>query len=439
MMSRPEIDLGAGARHGILSYVTPGRRSAITGSVILALRLLGVGLTLVGTAVAAATTVIGVGFWLFPVLVEAVRAQAVGIANVHERRTGVRLRVPEPPAPELHETNRSGFLAAVRHTWALLSAGDTWRLLRWAVIDCGTGGILALLPPALVVTGAEGLVLVALWLVSGGSLTLRGYWIGLIRIDGLLSILYAAVIGSALMALGFLIGPWLLRLHGRWAAWLLGSGTAGLRERVDKLETSRAQTRDDAAAELSRIEREVHDATQSRLVAIGLTLGTAEAVMAEDPDKARELIAKARDDSTTALAELRDLMRGIRPPVLADRGLGAALESLALDAAITVTTHIDLPHRLDHALEAAAYFSVREMLTNAIKHGGASNVTIAVRVDKESLVITVADDGQGGATILPGHGLHGTRRRLAAFDGTMAIDSPAGGPTVVRIEVPCGS
>lgn len=132
-------------------------------------------------------------------------------------------------------------------------------------------------------------------------------------------------------------------------------------------------------------------------------------------------------------------MRGIRPPILADRGLGPALEALALDAAIAVATRIELPERLDAGLETAAYFAVRELVGNAIKHAGATRVAVTARIVGARLVVGVVDDGRGGAVVVPGHGLEGVRRRLAAFDGTLAIDSPAGGPTAVRIEAPCAS
>jgi len=169
-----------------------------------------------------------------------------------------------------------------------------------------------------------------------------------------------------------------------------------------------------------------------------MKLGTAEALLDEEPQRARDLIGQAREDSSIALAELRDLMRGIRPPVLADRGLGPALEALALDAATTVTTHVDLRVRFDESLESAVYFAARELIANAIKHANASRVTLTADTDGTLLTVTVSDDGRGGASLVPGHGLDGTRRRLSVFDAKLVVNSPAGGPTMVRIEVPCG-
>lgn len=410
------------------------RLAALRTSAVLTGRLIGVAVTVVATAVALSLVVIAVGAWLFSACVRALRAQAVGVAATHARSTGIELRVSRLPEPRGDD-----FLPRARHTWALLSDGDAWRLLRWAALDSctGIGILLAIMPLGLIGWGIEGLIVMpALWLIFRITPT---EWYAFIPVFEPAAIPYAALLAIGFIAFGYLTGPWWLRLHGRWAAALLGTGTTDLRERVDTLTASRAATRQDAAAELRRIEREVHDATQSQLVGIGLTLGTAEALMTEDPQRARELVAKARDDSTAALAELRHLIRGIRPPILADRGLAAALESLALDATTAVTTRIKLPDRLDAALESAAYFAVRELLTNAIKHAAATRVTIDAHADQARLTITVVDDGRGGAKILPGHGLDGVRRRLAAFDGTLAITSPTGGPTAVRIEAPCGS
>ncbi|HEY0186890.1 MAG TPA: histidine kinase [Cellulomonas sp.] len=410
------------------------RWAALAGSAVLTGQVLGVALTVLALLLALALLLLGVGVWLFPPCVRALHGQAAGIARSHARWSGVELRVPSPPAPD-----GDGFGDRARHSWALLSDRDTWRLLRWAALDSGTGVglLLTIMPIGLVGWGLEGLVVLpVLWLTLEIAPT---EWYAFIPVFRAATIPYAMLLGIGFIVLGLRSGPWWLRLHGRWSASLLGTSTSELRARVDTLAASRAEARDDAAAELRRIEREVHDATQSRLVAIGLTLGTAEVLMTEDSERARALVTKARDDSSAALAELRDLMRGIRPPVLADRGLAAALESLALDAATTVSTRIDLPERLDAALETAAYFATRELLTNALKHARATLVTIEAHATGGRLTITVLDDGDGGAAILPGHGLDGVRRRLAAFDGTLAVTSPPGGPTAVRIEAPCGS
>jgi signal transduction histidine kinase len=249
----------------------------------------------------------------------------------------------------------------------------------------------------------------------------------------------AAALGGALAVFGFLSGTWWLRVQARWSAGLLGSDGAQLRSQVSALAASRDEVRHDAAAELRRIERDVHDGAQAQLVAIGMKLGAAQELMDTDAQTAMTLIGQAREDSSTALNDLRDLMRGIRPPVLADRGLAAALEAMAIESALPVETDIRLPVRLDPALEAAAYFATRELLTNAAKHSAAARVWLSASVGDGVLRIVVRDDGKGSAVITPGGGLDGLRRRLAAFDGTLSLSSPAGGPTEATLEVPCAS
>lgn len=410
------------------------RWRALGWSALLTGRILGVTATSVATLVSLTLVVVGIGVWMFPACVRALHAQARGIATTHERCSGVTLDVPALPA-----SNSDGFIAHARHTWALLTDGATWRMLRWALIDSctGIGIVLAIMPLGLVGWGIEGLVVLpVLWLLFGITPT---EWYAFIPVFEPGAIPGAMLLAIGFIALGYATGPWWLRVHGRWAAWLLGGERAALRARVDELSISRTESREDAAAELRRIEQEIHDGTQSQLVAIGLTLGTAEAIMSADPDRARALVAKARDDSSAALAELRDLIRGVRPPILSDRGLGPALESLALDSSTTVETTIALPERLDPSLEAAVYFAVREFVGNAIKHADASRVRIDARIESDRLTVIVLDDGRGGAVLVPGHGLDAARRRLAAHDGVLTIASPQGGPTAIQIGAPCVS
>jgi signal transduction histidine kinase len=205
--------------------------------------------------------------------------------------------------------------------------------------------------------------------------------------------------------------------------------------RVEQLNTRRADTVDAAAAELRRIERDLHDGAQARLVAVGLGLGAVARVLETDPARARQLLAQAQETSATALAELRDLVRGIHPPVLAERGLSDAVRAIALDTPLPVTVDSDLPGRLDPAVESAVYFAICETLANAARI--ASTVTLTLRHQDGLLRMVVTDDGPGGADPSAGTGLHGIMRRLGAFDGTVTLHSPAGGPTVVIMEVPC--
>jgi signal transduction histidine kinase len=191
-------------------------------------------------------------------------------------------------------------------------------------------------------------------------------------------------------------------------------------------------------AELRRIERDLHDGAQARLVSLGMSLGLAEQKLADDPERAQQLVAEARIGLGEALEELRDLARGIHPPVLADRGLAAALVSLADRSAVPVEVSVTLDERLPPAVESAAYFVAAEAIANAGKHSGASRIAVGVARHGNVLEVEVSDDGRGGADP-GGGGLTGLRRRVGALDGTLIVTSPAGGPTTVRTELPCAS
>ncbi|HWN60913.1 MAG TPA: histidine kinase, partial [Streptosporangiaceae bacterium] len=201
------------------------------------------------------------------------------------------------------------------------------------------------------------------------------------------------------------------------------------------------------AAELRRIERDLHDGAQARLVALGMSLQAAERLFPTSPEAALALVAEAKESSSLALTELRDLVRGIYPPVLADRGLADAIRALALDAPLPVELDIDLPGQVELPVASAVYFSVAEVLANVVKHAHARSVRIqlshAVPTIRGQagggglLRAQVTDDGAGGADPAAGTGLAGVERRLATFDGILAVNSPPGGPTIVVIEVPC--
>jgi signal transduction histidine kinase len=229
-----------------------------------------------------------------------------------------------------------------------------------------------------------------------------------------------------------------LGVYGGLARAILApSEQAELELRVRHLAQTREESLDTGAAELRRIERDLHDGAQARLVAMGLTLDAAGRLIDTDPAAARALLIEARDASAKALGELRDLVRGIHPPVLADRGLAAAVRGLALDAAVRVRVIGDLDGRVPAPVESAAYFAVSELLANVAKHAGAGAAEVDLRHEADALRISVRDEGVGGADPARGTGLHGIGRRLAAFDGVLAVSSPAGGPTVVTLEVPC--
>jgi signal transduction histidine kinase len=210
-----------------------------------------------------------------------------------------------------------------------------------------------------------------------------------------------------------------------------------LLKRIQRLTESRAEVVDTAAADLRRLERDLHDGAQARLVALGMSLRAVERLIPTNPDAALALVAEAREASARALTELRELVRGVHPPVLADRGLADAIRALALDTPMKIETDIDLPGRVAAPVETACYFAVAEVLTNAAKHSGAREGKISVGHADGALRIAVTDFGVGGADPARGTGLVGVEKRLASFDGLLAVSSPLGGPTIVVIEVPC--
>jgi signal transduction histidine kinase len=208
-------------------------------------------------------------------------------------------------------------------------------------------------------------------------------------------------------------------------------------ERVDELTRTRRGALDVQATELRRIERDLHDGAQARLVALSMQLGRAEARLADRPEEA-ELVRQARAEAGAAIAELRDLARGIAPPVLADRGLGAAVEALGRRAAIPVELDLTIERRPLGVLETAAYFVVAEALTNVAKHAPGATARVRVVLDDERLLVSVADDGPGGADA-DGGGLTGLRGRVEALDGDLYVISEPGAGTTIRAELPCAS
>jgi signal transduction histidine kinase len=209
--------------------------------------------------------------------------------------------------------------------------------------------------------------------------------------------------------------------------------------RVAELTATRAAALDAHAHELRRIERSLHDGTQNRLVAVNVLLGAARRALQRDPAQADEILGKAQDAAEQALGELRTVVRGILPPVLDDRGLSGALDGLAASCAVPCRVDVEVAVRCAASVEATAYFVVAEALTNVVKHSGATGVTVIVRRERERLRIVVEDDGHGGADEARGSGLTGIRRRVEAYDGRLALTSPPGGPTRMRVELPCGS
>lgn len=220
---------------------------------------------------------------------------------------------------------------------------------------------------------------------------------------------------------------------------LLPGTKRDLVERVDELTRTRSGALDAQAAELRRIERDLHDGAQARLVALSMQLGRAEQRLAGQDDTATyELVRQARQEASAAIAELRDLARGIAPPVLADRGLTAAAEALARRSPMSVVVESNLTERPLPVVETAAYFVVAESLTNVVKHSPGASATVRLRVERDRLHVVVHDDGRGGAVPLGG-GLSGLRSRVEALDGTLSIESPPNGGTTIHAELPCAS
>ncbi|MFH8344044.1 sensor histidine kinase [Streptomyces sp. NPDC018045] len=238
----------------------------------------------------------------------------------------------------------------------------------------------------------------------------------------------AYVLGAAAAA-----QSWFVRL-------MLAPKESGPTDQVVELTRSRARMADAFQAERRRIERDLHDGAQQRLVALVMTLGLAEMEFgAADPagGKAGELISRARGEAKQALDELRDLVRGIHPQVLTDHGIGAAVSEVAVRCQVPVAVDVELAERLPTQIEATAYFFISEALTNVVKHSGAASATVRGRLTEDRLSVTVTDDGVGGAVLREAGGLQGLADRVAVVDGRLTLSSPSGGPTVLSLEIPC--
>jgi signal transduction histidine kinase len=241
-------------------------------------------------------------------------------------------------------------------------------------------------------------------------------------------------------ALAYWAVPRLASFHAsRCLAALEPSAEDRLAQRVGELAESRSGVLDAHGAELRRIERDLHDGTQARLVAIALRLGVARESLPDDTGNLADLLREAHEGAEEAMAELRDVIRTMYPPILADRGLPGALAALTARSGVPAETEFgDLGH-LPAAVEAAAYFIVAESLTNAAKHSGATQVRVRITRDGGRLLVEVTDNGVGGVDEGRGTGVTGIRRRVAALDGAMIVTSPSGGPTALSVELPCES
>ncbi|WP_320776638.1 sensor histidine kinase [Streptomyces sp. CRN 30] len=344
---------------------------------------------------------------------------------------GVTVADPEPL-----RMKRSG---AVAWMGAVLRSGTSWRHLLYAFLHFPWAVFAFSVALSLWVTGWAMLTyplwfwVFPMWAGQGG-LQLYGDDSHSVYLDNPFEITVTAGIGL----LFTLATPWIVRALTMVDRLLVQGllGPSRLATRVVELESDRGAVVDTAAADLRRIERDLHDGAQARLVALAMDLGLAKEKLTEDPDAAARMVDEAHGEVKTALQELRDLARGIHPAVLTDRGLDAALSAVASRCAVPVQVDVDLPARPVPAIEGIAYFTVSELLQNISKHARAGRATVDVwRVD-DRLMLQVMDDGVGGAEASGGSGLAGLAERLDAVDGILVVDSPQGGPTRVTAELP---
>jgi signal transduction histidine kinase len=363
----------------------------------------------------------GIGILLVPMSLLAVRRLASTQRRWAQEWSRVTIATPYRPRP-VEITN--GLIGRLQRCKWLLTDPATWRDLLWALVGVPVSVVLGLLPVFMVVAGVWTVVAdVGAWIF--------GLWSGA-----------PPNFGGQVLFLGMLLlvpvtGPLLLRAHAWAAASLLAPTREAMTAQVGQLAESRSQAVDASAAELRRIERDLHDGAQARLVSLGMNIGFAEQVLRDNPDLALNLLAEARTSSGQALTELRTLVRGIHPPVLAERGLDGAVQALTMSLPLPVDLHIELAGRPSAPVESAVYFAIAEALANLVKHSGANRAWVQVEYHAGKLVAIVGDNGTGGASLRPGGGLRGVERRLAAFDGVLALTSPVGGPTVVTMELPC--
>ena len=358
---------------------------------------------------------------------------ANGFAAVERARFALLLGSPVPDWPATDKRYRA---VLIPRRGTLTSRMNVGRLAH-AVLRLPASVIAFALTVAIWAVGVTG-VTVPLYAgeLPGGGLSING----------------TPYLGTAPLALSVAIGlvallaaPPLTRglaaADAAFTRWLLSPPhDAELKARVSQLEVSRERVVDAAEAERRRIERDLHDGAQQRLVALAMELGRAKAKFADDVEAAAALVDQAHAEAKAALVELRDLVRGVHPPVLTDRGLDAAISGLAARCPVPVDLQIDIPVRPRPAVEAVAYFTVAEALTNVAKHSRATHARVVVDGapgPAGTLNVVISDDGIGGANA-DGAGLRGLADRVAGIDGALSVESPPGGPTIISAILPCG-
>ena len=381
---------------------------------------------------------VGIGFVFLPLILNLMKFDAEAERNTARHRAGVEVIGGYKPV----EGGKNPLSPA--RNLARLGDSLVMRDILWHFVNVFVGTFLGVIPTSLFLSGVWGVVMMLgqgafapLYDVdTGGShymfldmSTPNAYW-------------YAGTLGIIQILLAFIIARPLLRTYGYWVQVVLGrSSELVLRERISHLTDTRNDALDFQQDEISRIERDLHDGVQAHLVSMGMTLNEVAALMQEDPERAQQMLSQAQNSSVTALQELRGLVRGIRPPLLADRGLNEAVRSLCTSTSVPTTFTSTLTGRLPEPLETALYFAAAELVTNAVKHANAQKITVGITQGESLIMLEVQDDGTGGIPqdALGGKasgGLEGIRRRLATFDGEMFVSSPAEGPTSVRAIVP---
>lgn len=381
---------------------------------------------LLGGLPTAVATVIALPLLLLP-------SRAHAWANWHQRRAGLLLGVPLPVRPAPRHCGPCAW-------WHRIHTDPAARRdLLWLPAHVATA-----LPLGLAALLCLGNVLTAGW-----AMTL--WWalpeqavpklLGDIPVTGWAIALTAAPLQIVVLTgLAWWGGPPLARAHARICLAVLSPPAAQrLTRRVEVLTRTRADALDAHAAELRRIERDLHDGVQARLVAVAVRLGVARESLTEAPEGVPELVREAHEEIEEAMSELRTVVRTAYPPILADRGLGGALAALAAGCGVPTRVHIGDLGAVPAAVEAVAYFVVAEALTNTAKHARAAQVEVRVRRTGAALSVQVTDDGIGGADDTLGTGIAGIHRRVLALDGSAVVTSPPGGPTTIAVEVPCGS
>jgi signal transduction histidine kinase len=354
-----------------------------------------------------------------------------GLGYVERSRVAVLLDTPiADPIPPL--TARSW----LRRLWERVQSPDRWREIAHHLLALPIG-VLTFTVVAVVWAGSLALTLLPLYVSALPDGTAKFGIADVGQGPGSLLACVVGVLGVVLLAPHATLA--MGRLQAKAATWLLGPRRAALEEQIEQLESSRSAAVDAAEAERRRIERDLHDGAQQRLVALAATLGEARKRFDDDPDGARTLVDDAYEEARSALTEIRDLVRGINPFILQDRGLDAALSAIVARSPVPVELDVNVAERPPAPVESAAYFVVAEALTNVARHADATRAHVAVARSGHRLVVEVRDDGRGGADASAGSGLQGLRDRVAALGGAMYVLSPTGGPTTVTVELPCGS